>query len=314
MRILILGAGGQVGSALKSHMAAHGEVIAYERSDVDFAVTGMASAAVDHVRPNLVINAAAYTAVDKAETERETANEVNAISVGEVARACVRHGAALIHYSTDYVFNGTKRGPYTVRDRPAPVGAYGMSKYAGERAVIRMCVDGDFDSPARNWTERTPWLVLRVAWVYAPQGRNFLLTMLRLAREGKSLHVVSDQHGTPMSADWIARMTAELVRPDATLSATGIQHMSPAGSTTWHGFAQRIMERAHAHGLLPGIAEPPRVNAIRTADFPTPARRPAQSRLADSLGDLLPPRPDWTELLEETLSQMAAGAGQAAQG
>jgi len=314
MRILIFGAGGQVGSALQTHLAAHGEVIAYERSDVDFAVTGMASAAVDHVRPNLVVNAAAYTAVDKAESERAIANEVNAVSVGEVARACVKHRAALIHYSTDYVFDGRKAGPYTVRDRPAPVSAYGMSKYAGERAMVRMCVDGDYESPAKNWTERTPWLVLRVAWVYAPQGRNFLLTMLRLAREGKSLHVVSDQHGTPMSADWIARMTAELVRPDGMLGATGVHHMSPAGSTTWRGFAQRIMERAHALGLLPGIAEPPRVNAIRTADFPTPARRPAQSRIVDSLGDLLSPRPDWTELLEETLRQMAAGAQQGSKG
>lgn len=306
MRILILGAGGQVGRALQEHMSALGEVVAYERSDVDLAVQGMVTAAVDHVKPNIVVNAAAYTAVDKAESERELSNQVNAVAVGELARACVRHRAAIIHYSTDYVFDGTKSAPYTVRDRPIPVSAYGISKYAGERAVMRMCVDGEIDTSPRAMPVLTPWLILRVAWVYAPQGRNFLLTMLRLAREGKSLHVVSDQHGTPMSADWIARMTAALVKPDGTLVATGVQHMSPAGSTTWHGFAQRIMERAHARGLLPGLAEPPRVKPITTADFPTPARRPAQSRLADSLGDLLPPRPDWTELLEETLSQLAA--------
>ena len=136
--------------------------------------------------------------------------------------------------------------------------------------------------------------------------------MLRVAREGKPLRVVADQHGTPMSAEWIARMTSALVRPGdvvagrGTLAATGVHHLSPAGSTTWHGFAQAIMERAHARGLLPGIAEPPAVQAITTSDYPTPARRPAQSRLADSLGDLLPPRPDWSALLDETLSQLAA--------
>jgi dTDP-4-dehydrorhamnose reductase len=167
------------------------------------------------------------------------------------------------------------------------------------------------------------WLVLRIAWVYAPYGKNFLLTMLRVAREGKPLRVVADQHGTPMSADWIARMTAALVRATdadegnraesgpASLAATGVQHLSPAGSTTWHGFAQRIMERAHAMGLLAGLtperAAPPVVTPIATSEYPTPARRPAQSRLDDSLGDLLPSRPDWSALLEETLTQLKAG-------
>ncbi len=324
MRIMVLGAGGQVGRALKQHLAAHGEVFAFERSDVDLAAQGVASAAVDHVRPDIVVNAAAYTAVDAAETDRERAMQVNAHGVGELARACVRHRAALIHYSTDYVFDGRKNAPYTVKDRPAPAGAYGISKFAGERAVMRVCMDGHTEDPARAMPMFTPWLVLRVAWVYAPYGRNFLLTMLRLAREGKRLHVVDDQHGTPMSADWIARMTAALVRspssrgagsaaalegPHATLAATGLHHLSPAGSTTWAGFAQRIMDRAHAMGLLPGIAEPPHVTPIATRDYPTPARRPAQSRLVDSLGDLLPPRPDWSELLEETLTQLKAGEG-----
>ena len=313
MRIMVLGAGGQVGRALKEHMSAHGEVFAFERSDVDLAAQGVASAAVDHVRPNIVVNAAAYTAVDAAETDRERAMQVNAHGVGELARACVRHRAAIIHYSTDYVFDGRKNAPYTVKDRPAPVGAYGISKFAGERAVMRVCMDGQSEDPARAMPMFTPWLVLRVAWVYAPYGRNFLLTMLRLAREGKRLQVVADQHGTPMSADWIARMTAALICPDGTLAATGLHHLSPAGSTTWAGFAQRIMERAHALGLLPGIAEPPAVTPIATRDYPTPARRPAQSRLVDSLGDLLPPRPDWTELLDETLTQLASAEKAAAQ-
>ena len=328
MRILVLGAGGQVGRALKVHMAAHGEVVALDRADADLAVPGSAARAVERVRPHLAVNAAAYTAVDKAESEPDLAMQVNARAVHELADACRRHGAALIHYSTDYVFDGAKREPYAVADAPSPVGAYGRTKLAGERAVADAFGAAFAASGAANGAAAgaaagaaPPWLILRVAWVYAPYGKNFLLTMLRLAREGKPLRVVADQHGTPMSADWIARMTAALVRapgsgsaPAATLAATGVHHLSPAGSTTWHGFAQRIMERAHARGLLPGVAEPPRVNAITTAEFPTPARRPAQSRLADSLGTLLPPRPDWTELLEQTLSQLAAEAQPGSQG
>ena len=313
MRILVLGAGGQVGRALNVHMSALGEVVALERRDADLAVPGSVARAVGRVRPHLVVNAAAYTAVDKAESEPDLAMQVNAHAVRELADACVRCGAALIHYSTDYVFDGAKLDQYAVADAPAPVGIYGRTKFAGERAVMRVCMDGQSEDPARAMPMFTPWLVLRVAWVYAPYGRNFLLTMMRLAREGKPLRVVADQHGTPMSADWIARMTAALVRANGSLAATGLHHLSPAGSTTWAGFAQRIMERAHARGLLPGIAEPPIVTPIATRDYPTPARRPSQSRLGDSLGDRLPPRPDWTELLDETLTQLASAEKAAAQ-
>ena len=328
MRILVLGAGGQVGRALQVHCAHLGEVVALDRSDADFAAPGAVARAVERVKPKLVVNAAAYTAVDKAESETDLAQRINADAVSEIARACVACGASLIHYSTDYVFDGAKAEPYTVRDRPAPMSVYGKTKLAGERAIAEAFGAGAGDTadarPAGMRASAPQWLVLRIAWVYAPYGKNFLLTMLRVAREGKPLRVVADQHGTPMSADWIARMTAALVRsPDrdagdrsasgpAMLAATGVQHLSPAGSTTWHGFAQRIMERAHAHGLLhghlPGLAAPPSVAAISTADYPTPARRPAQSRLEDSLGALLPARPDWTELLEETLTQLKAGS------
>ena len=316
MRILVLGAGGQVGRALQVHCAHLGEVVALDRSDADFAAPGAVARAVERVEPAVVVNAAAYTAVDKAESEPDLAQRINADAVGELARACAACGASLVHYSTDYVFDGTKSDPYTVRDAPAPVSAYGRTKLAGERAIAEAfgAVAGDVADARPEGTRASApqWLVLRIAWVYAPYGKNFLLTMLRVAREGKPLRVVADQHGTPMSADWIARMTAALVRPDATLAASGVQHLSPAGSTTWHGFAQRIMERAHAHGMLhghlPGLAAPPSVAAISSADYPTPARRPVQSRLADSLGALLPARPDWTELLEETLTQLKAGS------
>lgn len=309
MRILVLGAGGQVGRALQVRCAHLGETVALDQTDADFAAQGAVARAVERMKPDVVINAAAYTAVDKAETEPDVAQRINADAVGELARACVACDASLIHYSTDYVFDGAKADPYTVHDAPNSVSAYGRTKLAGERAIAE----------AFAAAQRAQWLVLRIAWVYAPYGKNFLLTMLRVAREGKPLRVVADQHGTPMSADWIARMTAALVRATdrdggdrsasrpAALAATGVQHLSPAGSTTWHGFAQRIMERAHAHGLLPALAAPPAVVPITTAEYPTPARRPAQSRLADSLGALLPARPDWSELLEETLTQLKAG-------
>ena len=327
MRILVLGAGGQVGRALQVRCAHLGEVVALDQADADFTAAGAVARAVERVKPNLVVNAAAYTAVDKAESEPDLAQRINADAVGEVARACVACGASLIHYSTDYVFDGAKAEPYTVRDRPAPMSVYGKTKLAGERAIAEAFGAGAGDAadarPAGMRASAPHWLVLRIAWVYAPYGKNFLLTMLRVAREGKPLRVVADQHGTPMSADWIARMTAALVRATdadegnraesgpASLAATGVQHLSPAGSTTWHGFAQRIMERAHAMGLLAGLtperAAPPVVTPIATSEYPTPARRPAQSRLDDSLGDLLPSRPDWSALLEETLTQLKAG-------
>jgi dTDP-4-dehydrorhamnose reductase len=332
MRILVLGAGGQVGRALQVHCSHLGELVALDQADADFTAAGAVARAVERVKPNLVVNAAAYTAVDKAESEPDLAQRINADAVGEVARACVACGASLIHYSTDYVFDGAKAEPYTVRDRPAPMSVYGKTKLAGERAIAEAFgagAGGAADArplgarPAGMRASAPHWLVLRIAWVYAPYGKNFLLTMLRVAREGKPLRVVADQHGTPMSADWIARMTAALVRATdadegnraesgpASLAATGVQHLSPAGSTTWHGFAQRIMERAHAMGLLAGLtperAAPPVVTPIATSEYPTPARRPAQSRLDDSLGDLLPSRPDWSALLEETLTQLKAG-------
>jgi dTDP-4-dehydrorhamnose reductase len=315
MRILVLGRGGQVGSALVEHLAPKGEVRALDRADADFTVPGALEAAVRRVKPQLVVNAAAYTAVDKAESEPDLAMRINAEAVGELARACAASGAALIHYSTDYVFDGAKAEAYTVSDAPAPMSAYGRTKLAGERAVAEAYAHVEACAATAHAANPTQWLVLRIAWVYGPRGKNFMLTMLRVAREGKPLRVVADQHGTPMTAYWIARMTAALVhapgasrgeRAAPALAATGVHHLSPAGSTTWHGFAQRIMDRAHARGLLPGLPSPPAVQPIGTADYPTPARRPAQSRLADSLGSLLSPRPDWSELLEESLSQLKA--------
>lgn len=288
MRIAVLGAAGQVGSALVRRLGGSADVVALDRAGADLSIPGHVAEAIIRARPEVVINAAAYTAVDRAESEPEVAQRINAEAVAEMAVASAKIGARLIHFSTDYVFDGTKPGPYVAHDVPNPQSAYGRSKLAGERALA---ASGSHD-----------WLVLRVAWVYAPAGRNFMLTMLRLAREGKPLRVVADQLGTPMPAEWIAQSTICLLGA----GAQGVHHLSPTGTTSWHGFACAIMDEAARRGILPSA---PAVAAITTAEFPTPARRPAQSALADSLGDLVPgPRPSWRALLSQALAQVQLAA------
>src|SRR5690606_78158 len=195
----------------------------------DFAAPQSLPALVDRIGPDVVVNAAAYTAVDRAETEREAAFRANAQAPGALAQACARRDALLVHYSTDYVFDGTATRPYREDDPVAPLGVYGESKLAGEQAVQA--------SGARH-------MVFRTAWVYADRGRNFMLTMLRLAGERDELRVVADQTGTPTPASLIADTTATMLsRPFA---GSGLWHLTARGETTWHGFAQAIVERAHA--------------------------------------------------------------------
>ena len=251
MRILLTGAGGQVGWELKSTLAALGEVQAFDRAQLDLADTPRLIAAVRAMQPDAIVNAAAYTAVDKAETEREAAFAVNAMAPRVLAQEARRAGALLVHYSTDYVFDGGKATPYLEHDPTGPVSVYGESKLAGEQAIAA--------SGCRH-------LILRTSWVYGPRGRNFLLTMLRLARERPELRVVDDQVGAPTSSLEIARATATLLAK----GALGLYHMTAAGETSWCGFARAILARA-------GLATP--VVAIRTADYPTPAKRPRNSRL-----------------------------------
>ena len=251
MRILLTGATGQVGWELRRTLAPLGEVKFFDRFGLDLADTPLLVATVRALQPAVIVNAAAYTAVDRAEAERDLAFAVNATAPRVLAEEAKRSGALLVHYSTDYVFDGGKESPYVEEDPTRPINVYGESKLAGEQAIAR--------SGCRQ-------LVLRTSWVYGPRGRNFYLTMLRLAKERPELRVVDDQVGAPTSSLEIARATAALIGK----GALGLYHMTAAGSTTWCGFARAILEQA-------GIDTP--VAAIRTEDYPTPAKRPRNSRL-----------------------------------
>ena len=279
MRILLTGVNGQVGWELQRTLAPLGEVIAADRSLLDLADTAAIRRTVAALAPDLIVNPAAYTAVDKAESEPELAHAINAAAPGELA-AC---GIPLVHFSTDYVFDGRKPDAYVEDDAPNPLGIYGATKLAGEQAVQRAGI---------------PHLILRTSWVYGRRGRNFLLTMQRLARERDTLAVVDDQFGAPTWSRLIAEATAQVIarwldRPGQA-AASGIYHLTCGGRTSWHGFTAAIL----AH-LATGEAPLARLTAIPTAGYPTPAARPANSqlncdRLAATFGVRLP---DWESAL-----------------
>jgi dTDP-4-dehydrorhamnose reductase len=253
LKILLSGRTGQVGWELERRLAGLGQVVAPDRATLDLARPDSVADVVRSVVPELIVNAAAYTAVDRAESEASACFRANAESVGVLAQEAARLGALLVHYSTDYVFDGAKRLPYLETDPTAPINTYGRSKLAGEQEIAR--------SGCR-------YLILRTSWVYAMRGHNFLLTMLRLARERPQLRVVSDQLGTPTWAGDIAAATvAALDRPQP---VEGLFHTTASGSTTWFEFAQRIV-------ALAGLGTP--VAPIATAEYPTPAARPAYSVL-----------------------------------
>jgi dTDP-4-dehydrorhamnose reductase len=262
VKILLIGKNGQVGWELAHALAPLGEIIAFDRKGLDLAVPDQIVSAVRSARPEVLINAAAYTAVDRAESEPDAAYAVNAAAVAILAEEAKRVQALLIHYSTDYVFDGAKDTPYIEEDRPNPLNAYGRSKLAGERAVCS--IDG-------------PFLILRTSWVYSARGENFLLTIRRMLRERDQLRVVSDQIGAPTSAGALAQATAELLQRHgaaALAERRGIYHATAAGSTSWHGFATQIarLER-------PG--SPARLVPIPSSEYPTAARRPRNSRLSN---------------------------------
>lgn len=262
MRILLTGKNGQIGSELAIALAPLGEVIAFGHDDLDLTAPDRIASAVRSVRPDVIVNAAAYTAVDLAEREPEAANAVNAAAVAVLADEGKRARALLIHYSTDYVFDGTKDTAYVEEDSPNPINAYGQSKLAGERAIQH--IDGAH-------------LILRTSWVYSTRGNNFLLTIRRLLRERDELRVVSDQIGAPTSAQELARATAELLRrhgPAALGDSRGIYHATASGSTSWYGFARRI-------SLLERLDSPVRIVPIGSREYPAPARRPGNSRLSN---------------------------------
>lgn len=263
MRVLILGSGGQLGWELQRTRPAAWEVTALTRAECDVRAEPEVRRAVVAAAPDLIINAAAYTAVDKAETEKEAAFAVNALGAAHVARAARERGLRLVHLSTDFVFDGLGSRPYRPGDPENPLGVYGASKLEGEREVLRI---GDRGA-----------VVLRTAWLYSSHGANFVKTMLRLMRERNELRVVADQVGTPTWARGLADAIWEIAaRPDV----AGLCHWTDAGVASWYDFAVAIQEEAVAIGLLPKAAA---ILPITTEEFPTPARRPAYSVLDKSL-------------------------------
>ncbi len=293
MTVLLFGGNGQVGHELRRSLRALGDVVVTTRSGelpdgarcevADFDRPDTLAALVERVAPAIVVNAAAYTAVDKAEDDVDAAFRTNAEAPGVLARACALRDIPFVHYSTDYVFDGQGSRPYREDDPTAPLGVYGASKLAGEDAV-------------RSVGRRH--LILRTAWVYGRHGHNFLKTMLRLGADRDELRVVADQVGTPTPAALIADVTAELLGlRDA---PSGTFHLTPRGETSWHGFAEAVFEEALACGL---ISRAPKVIPIATSDYPTQARRPAYScldtgKVEACLGRALP---DWRESMRGML-------------
>lgn len=295
MKILLLGKSGQVGWELQRSLAPLGELVALDRRSTDHCgnlanLQGI-RATVQQLRPDLIVNAAAYTAVDKAESDPATAHIVNAEAPGVLAEAAQAAGAWLVHYSTDYVFDGSGSTPWREDDPTGPLNVYGLSKLEGERRILASC---------------KKHLILRTSWVYAARGGNFAKTMLRLAAERERLSVVSDQFGAPTGADLLADVTAHIalaVRHGA--SNAGIYHLTAAGETSWHGYARYVLEHAIRSGVRLKTS-PDAVDAVATAAFPTPAVRPGNSRLntaklRDSFGLALP---EWQQGVARMLSEI----------
>jgi len=290
-RILIVGSAGQLGMELQRNFADAGEIICHDRDSVDLGVPEQVRALVRSVAPDVILNAAAYTAVDRAESEPDAAMAVNALAPRTLAEEALRAGALLVHYSTDYVFDGSKAGPWIESDTTNPLNAYGASKLAGEDAIRE--VGGKY-------------LIFRTSWVYGARGNNFLLTMLRLGRERESLNIVDDQVGAPTTAIELANATRTIVtevragRFGTTEDWAGLYHMTCSGSVSWCGFARAIFARAQ--GLLKGKS--PAVNPIPTTAFPTPAKRPHNSTLSneklfESFGVRLAP---WESALDDVFA------------
>jgi dTDP-4-dehydrorhamnose reductase len=300
-RILITGANGQVGFELQRRLARLGRVIAEDRDEMDFADPDSIRRTVRRTAPDLIVNAAAYTDVDQAESEPNLALAINGVAPGILAEEAKRAGAALIHYSTDYVFDGSKAAPYTEDDEPRPLSVYGRTKLEGERAIQAVDV---------------PHLILRTSWVYGARGKNFLLTILRLAREREELAIVDDQVGAPTWSRALASATGSILEQlgygqpafrDACAEKRGIYNLTAAGQTSWHGFAAAIL--ANAASARPGqsafaLERVPALKPIKTEQYPTPAQRPRNSVLSHAKlqRDFGLAMPDWKSSLADCLS------------
>lgn len=294
--ILLTGKNGQLGWELHRTLVPIGEVEVLNRDEMDLANPDSIRNGIRRVQPDLIVNAAAFTAVDQAESEPQLAMAINGLAPGILAEEAKRLNAGIIHFSTDYVFDGTANRPYREDDTPNPLNVYGKTKLAGERAILAMGV---------------PHIILRTSWLYSARGRNFLLTILRLAGEKRELKIVDDQIGAPTWSRLLAEITSHIVmrsissrsRPVVQMTETsGIYHAVSAGSTSWYGFAKKILEIARDHALL----EMPKLIPITSSDYPLPAARPRNSCLSNekitrSFGLVIP---SWEESLTLCLQEM----------
>jgi dTDP-4-dehydrorhamnose reductase len=295
MKVLLFGKGGQVGWELQRSLQTLGELVALDFDSTDrsgdFGRPDDVARTVREVQPDIIVNAAAHTAVDKAESEPDFARTLNATAPAAIAREAAAIGAWLMHYSTDYVFDGSGTAPWTEDSPTGPLSVYGRTKLEGEQAIR--------DSGCKH-------IIFRTSWVYAARGGNFAKTMLRLAQERDSLTVIDDQHGAPTGADLLADLTVHalrtaLVRPEV----AGTFHAAPRGETTWHGYATHVIQFARAAGLAVKVS-PDAITAVPTSAFPTPAKRPGNSRmdttrLQRTFGVALP---DWRVGVDRMLTEV----------
>lgn len=293
MKILLLGKDGQVGHELQRTLLPLGDVRAFGRKDANLEDLDVLQRLLKEEAPDAIVNAAAYTAVDKAETNPAAAHAVNADAVAVLARYAKDANVLLVHYSTDYVFDGNKAAPYDVDDQTNPQSVYGATKLAGETAII--------DSGCAA-------LIFRTSWVFSVHGGNFIKTILRLAKDREALNIVADQHGAPTSAELIADVTALAISGlRHGKLATGVYHLTAAGHTTWHGLATRVVERARQNGLTLKV-ESANIKPITTEQYPVPAARPKNSRL-NTVALTVPLKlqlPDWTVHVDRTVDQLTS--------
>jgi dTDP-4-dehydrorhamnose reductase len=292
-KILIFGRVGQVGWELRHKLACLGQVTSVDFPEIDFSKPDSIRAAVRSAEPLVIVNAAAYTAVDKAEATPEPAWAINAMGPGVIAEEAKRLGSLLVHYSTDYVYDGSKPGPWVETDAPNPLNVYGKTKLAGDEAIE--AVGGDY-------------LILRTSWVYGARGGNFLLTMLRLAKERAELRIVDDQTGSPTTSECIAQATAQIVAQvlapagGGLAGRSGVYHLTNSGATTWFGFAKAFLSKQ---------AQCPKLIPIAASEYPLPARRPVNSvlsceKLAETFGVRMPAWEQALDLVLETLAETTA--------
>jgi dTDP-4-dehydrorhamnose reductase len=290
-KILIFGRVGQVGWELRHKLACLGQVSSVDFPEIDFSKPDTIRDAVRAAEPTVIVNAAAYTAVDKAEASPEPAWAINAIGPGVIAEEAKRLGALMVHYSTDYVYDGSKQGPWVETDKPNPLSVYGKTKLAGDEAIA--AVGGDS-------------LILRTSWVYGARGGNFLLTMLRLAKERPELRIVDDQTGSPTTSECLAQATADIlsqvITPGGGLAGRGgVYHLTSSGATTWFGFAKAFLSKQ---------AVCPKLTPISASEYPLPAVRPVNSvlscdRIAETFGIRMP---SWELALDLVLETLAEGS------